>query len=75
MLEILKYIFSGFWIFIGTWILLGVILNVTIVNIFKVINNFFEYRCIAKLSKDGKTIEDIDKLLNKNKKEKSDKNE
>lgn len=72
MLEILKYIFSGFWIFIGTCILLSIILDVTIVNIFKVINNYFEYRCISKLSNDGKTTEEINKILKNNKKEKSD---
>jgi hypothetical protein len=71
MLEVLKYIFSGFWIFIGTCILLNIILNVTIVNIFKIINNYFEYRCIAKLSNDGKTTEEIDKIFNSTKKEKS----
>lgn len=67
MLEILQYIFSGFWIFIGTIILLDLI----IVNIFKIINNYLKYRCIAKLSNDGKTTEEIEKLLD-DKKEKDD---
>lgn len=74
MLEILKYIFSSFWIFIGTCILLSIILDVTIVNIFKVINNYFKYRCIAKLSNDGKSAEEIDKLF-KDKEKSDDSNE
>jgi hypothetical protein len=71
MLEILKYIFSSFWIFIGTCILLDFIL----INIFRMINNYFKYRCIAKLSKDGKTAEEIDVLFTSKKedKEKEDK--
>ena len=64
MLEILKYIFSSFWIFVGICILLDFIL----VNMFRMINNYFKYRCIAKLSKDGKTTEEID-ILFTNKKE------
>jgi hypothetical protein len=73
MLEILKYIFSGFWIFIGTCILLSIILDVTIVNIFKVINNYFKFRCATKLSNDGKTAEEIDKLLGSKKEKGEDK--
>ena len=66
MIEILKYIFSSFWIFIGTCILLDCIL----VNIFRMINNYFKYRCIAKLSKDGKTAEEIYNLFSDKKEEK-----
>ena len=65
MLEILKYIFSSFWIFIGTCILL----EITLGNIFKLINNYFKMRCIAKLSKDGKTAEEIDILFSSQKEE------
>jgi hypothetical protein len=72
MLDILKYIFSGFWIFIGTCILLDIILNVTIVNIFKIINNYFKYRCASQLSNDGKTAEEIDMLLGDKKEENND---
>jgi hypothetical protein len=59
MIDILRYIFSNFWIFIGVCILL----EITLGNIFKLINNYFKMRCIAKLSKDGKTAEEIDILF------------
>jgi hypothetical protein len=59
--------FSGFWTFIGCCILI----DVTIVNIFRSINNYFKMRCIAKLSKDGKTAEEIEMILNKKEDDKS----
>jgi hypothetical protein len=73
MLEILQYIFSGFWTFIGTCILLGIILDVIIVNIFITINNFIKYRCAYKLSKDGMSAEEIDNLLGDKKENKDEK--
>lgn len=59
MLDILKYIFSNFWIFVGTYILLELI----VVNLFKLILNFRKCKCVERLSKDGKTAWEIHKLL------------
>jgi hypothetical protein len=58
-MQILDFMFSGFWTFVGCVILL----DLTIGNIFKVINNYFKMRCIAKLSKDSKTTEKIEMLF------------
>jgi hypothetical protein len=62
--------FSGFWIFIGCVILL----DVTLVNIFRTIEYYFKMRCIAKLSKDGKTADEIEMLFSKKEDNKENEN-
>lgn len=68
MLDIFKYIFSNFWIFVGTYILLELI----VVNLFKLILNFRKCKCVERLSKDGKTSEEINDLLSSEDKNESE---
>jgi hypothetical protein len=68
-MQLLNFMFSGFWTFIGCCILI----DVTIVNIFKSINYYFKMRCVTKLSNDGKSAEEIEMLFGK--KENSNKQE
>lgn len=70
-MEILNFMFSGFWIFIGCIILI----DLTLVNVFRAIQYYFKMRCIAKLSKDGKTAEEIEMLFGKKEDNKEDENE
>ena len=58
-MELLKYIFSNFWIFLGVYLLIELV----VVNTFKLIINLRKMKCAEQLSKDGKSVEEIEKLL------------
>ena len=58
-MELLKYIFSNFQIFLGVYLLIELV----VVNTFKLIINLRKMKCVEQLSKDGKSVEEIEKLL------------
>ena len=62
-MELLKYIFSNFWIFLGVYLLIELV----VVNTFKLIINLRKMKCAEQLSKDGKSVEEIEKLLGEKK--------
>lgn len=59
MIEILKYIFSSFWVFIGTLIIIYAILHLISITI----NNVLKTIIALNMSKQGKTTEEINTLL------------
>ena len=61
-MELLKNIFSNFGIFLGVYLLV-VLVELVVVNTFKLIINLRKMKCAEQLSKDGKSVEEIEKLL------------